>query len=561
MQKNKKVIAILYTKQEVYGCDDPTYIFIPSKSVIGEYNKKEDLLIANGKEYHSVENDDACLSKEKYYFNNFKVVDKKLSDESLKKLANSHFKTDSGLVYIKSVGDHPKKGTFNVNEFVDNIVDIEEEEKNMKNEIEDAIETLKGDKLTTQAKLYLIQLYTQLTSFMEGSVYNGIIADDLSDDMADYLISALDELDSLLEEKGIDVNAADEYGYVPLDDDTKEDIKPNKVNTYDPNKRIYPEYSIDDLYKGITDVVIDQDEQVMEIATYLYKRMTALELPPELRDEFGLLITGNTGVGKSEIFRTFARIVNLPILFMDAKQIVPSGYKGTSIEEKLIELYKKYNGDMSKISRAITILDEVDKIAEKGNNSEVAGGAVQDIFLKFMDGTDYKLDLTQFSSKIVNTTDMTPISMGSFIEMYNRKQRRLGFGEETPEEEKKKIIGNFTDYGMKKEFMGRQKLIVHLNDLSLSSMIKILNNSKKSSLKAQQALFNAWGVDVVFTDDYKEELAKSAMLKGTGARALSGEVERTTKGPVYEISKNKGKYHQVIFTDKTVQDPKKYILK
>ena len=143
---------------------------------------------------------------------------------------------------------------------------------------------------------------------------------------------------------------------------------------------------------------------------------------------------------------------------------------------------------------------------------------------------------------------------------YNAKKAQFGFNEKEPDIQK---VSNadFIKYGMTDEFMGRHYIQVHLNDLNAETMLKILNESKKSPLKLQKKLFKKMGVDIRFTSEYKKLVVEEALRRKTGARSLAGIVAESTWLPIQEIDRNRGKYNKLIIGKDTMQDPKKYILR
>lgn len=563
MANTKKVMAIIYKQTEVQGCENPTYLLVPTQGVVGEYDEENDTLKIDNEIYNSIENDSALLAEEEYYFNDIADVNEEYSDIANLRMARELLREKEGLVVIKSIGETTKTGKLDVDDYVDGILDIEEIENGLKEEVAEAMGILKSGEVNENAKSYVVSVYSSLQSLIGGNVYNGATLADFSKETIDFLEMIADEFDNLMEEAGIDPDDFDEYGNYD-----KEKLKFNivagtKPNDYDPNKKRFPDYSIEDLYTGITEEVVSQDEHVMQIVTYLYKRMTALTLPLEERPEFGLMIIGNTGVGKTAILKAFSRIVDLPILKMNAPSMTAAGYKGNDIEDYLRVLYKEQKGDMNKIRMAFTILDEVDKIKyDPSEGKDVGGGSVQDVLLKFIEGQEFDVPVTDYNHVTIDSSDMSFICMGAYTDVFGQTKRSIGFTESTPEREKneiKKIL--IKKGGMKPEFMGRQKELVRLNELNVDSMLKIMAKPKKNPLVMMQKLYAQWGVEAIFSEDYRKAIAEAALATGLGARELQSLIENSTNGPVYEINKNKGKYHKVIFTEKTVEDPKQYILR
>ena len=157
---------------------------------------------------------------------------------------------------------------------------------------------------------------------------------------------------------------------------------------------------------------------------------------------------------------------------------------------------------------------------------------------------------------------MTPICAGAFTDLFKEKKKQdLGFGDKADIEKIKQVTTkDYVLYGMSEEFMGRLYIPVHLNDLNAEALLKILQQSSKSALKIQQAIFGALGVECVFTPEYQKAVAKEAEALKTGARGLNGIVALTTFEPTQEISRHPGEYKKLVFKKATVKNPKAYEL-
>lgn len=554
--RNVSDIAIIYRKEKILGAKNTTYMLRPKSALLGNYNKDEDKFITDESEYLSMM-DETSLNdgKTEYFSHVIKITDlvDDMKNEDLDELASKYFCFYEPNIAYAVLNDGKLSITeYNVSDLTYQNVDqvITDNDTMVLNELAE-LEKLLNGKITDEISKKLYDKYRELQRFLylDGEI-NGVVKKDVISTTILVATISSGKIKNILDGSNL-----------KFDLKGSENTK-TKVNDYDPNKPKFPKYSFDEMYKGITDVVIGQDEQVATIVSVLYKRLIELNLDKNLPSQFGMMITGGTGTGKSEIFKTFAGIVDLPIQFMDATQITAAGYVGRDIESYIQEIIDKCKGDKEKALRAIMILDEVDKI--KANNSEgskdVNGKAVQDLFLKFMDGTEYEVG-GWMSSTTVNTSLMTPISIGAYSDVYNKKiQNNYGFNEKL-KRELKIGIKDFVEYGMMDEFMGRHYIMVHLNDMNVPLLLRILNESSKSPLKIQDAIFNSMGVDVSYTYEYKKAVAEEAIKRKTGARALAGIVSETTFMPIQQIDRNRGTYNKLIFTEETVSDPKKYILR
>lgn len=589
-------ISIMYEKIEIMGTNKPTYMLKPCGVMYGMYNKENDTFIVEDNVYLSYDNKENI---EKPITNYFGEVNKlsdlieldEISDLELQDLSKKYLDSHVTNMCFLTSSDESIKYRFNINEMTRQ---EEIKEKTEKDEIiEETLEenlAIFDEEINDNDKIVIYDFYRQLLRFcyVDGEI-NGVKASDINKDTFRLAINSLSEMKRAIEGLGIDIEMerlfekeVKIYQYQSKEKTLDKDLiseydninNYSKIetkvenNNYDPNKPKYPEYSFDDLYKGITNVVIAQDEHIEKIVSVLYKRLVELNIDKNLPSQFGLMVSGSTGVGKSEIFKTFASLVDLPIQFMDATQITSAGYKGRDIESYLEELYNKYRGNIDLIKNAIIILDEVDKIkANQGEDGkDVNGKAVQDMFLKFMDGTDYDLGSSNVlkGSTIINTSNMTPISIGAFSDIYRNRQEEkniLGFGGIEQHKEKEITTIDFIDYGMSDEFMGRHYIDVHLNDLDVNAMLRILNESSKSPLKVQKAIFESLGIDVKFTYEYKKAVANEAIKRKTGARSLAGIVANTTLYPVAEIDRHRGEYNKLVFNKETVENPKRFILR
>ena len=316
--------------------------------------------------------------------------------------------------------------------------------------------------------------------------------------------------------------------------------------------------SINDVFSKVTKTLIAQDEPARRVITEIVRK----ELDPRKKKE-AILLTGSTGVGKTELMRLIAKYLDKPFLKVDATQLTIPGYTGTDIEEVLWRLYESCGKNKEKAENAIIFFDEIDK---KGSDrkDDVSGQGVLNLLLSFITGTEYMATAsTKHPSEIVriDTSNTTVILGGAFTDVYKKYNTQIsGFTREDPKEKKSPTMQDFVDKGMMTdEFMGRTS-IVKMNELDIDAIKRIMLESDESAVLIQQQIFDKLNVKLTYTDGYIDALAKAAYEKKTGARGLNTEVDNTTWCCFDEVYSNPGVYKEVILTEKTVENPKEYQL-
>ena len=284
--------------------------------------------------------------------------------------------------------------------------------------------------------------------------------------------------------------------------------------------------SINDVFSKVTKTLIAQDEPARRVITEIVRK----ELDPRKKKE-AILLTGSTGVGKTELMRLIAKYLDKPFLKVDATQLTIPGYTGTDIEEVLWRLYESCGKNKEKAENAIIFFDEIDK---KGSDrkDDVSGQGVLNLLLSFITGTEYMATAsTKHPSEIVriDTSNMTVILGGAFTDVYKKYNTQIsGFIRENPKEKESPTMQDFVDKGMMTdEFMGRTS-IVKMNELDIDAIKRIMLESDESAVLIQQQIFDKLNVKLTYTDGYIDALAKAAYEKKTGARGLNTQVDNTT---------------------------------
>ncbi len=310
------------------------------------------------------------------------------------------------------------------------------------------------------------------------------------------------------------------------------------------------------LYNAVTSRVVGQDDQIKKIITAIWKHYNNFS-DDKSRN---ILINGQTAVGKTEIFRAISKLIDVPCVLVDATRYSATGYIGQNIEDMLEKLLLRADGDLKRAENGILIIDEVDKLSDKGASSSVNQKDVQEGLLKLIeDGTftvTYKGKNVEF-----NTGKLLVIAGGSWSNIDLEKKNIIGFN--SSKEEKKKYHEltkeDFVNNGMLPEFLGRFPITVQMNSLSVTEFIQILKNPH-GILRTNIEFFKNQQVELEVTDEAIEAIARLAIKEKFGARSLDEIIEKTLSGATFQIATNPSVYQKLIITDKTVQDSNNYTL-
>ena len=320
-----------------------------------------------------------------------------------------------------------------------------------------------------------------------------------------------------------------------------------------------------EIKRGLDEYVIGQDEAkiALSVAVYNhYKRVfKGADSDVEIQKS-NILLLGPTGVGKTMLAQTLAKILNVPFAIADATTLTEAGYVGEDVENILLRLIQAADFDIEKAEQGIIYVDEIDKIARKSENPsitrDVSGEGVQQALLKIVEGTVANVPPQggrkhpQQECIQVNTSNILFICGGAFDGIEKTVEKRiggsaLGFGadvkgkkEFTIENALSKVIAqDITKYGLIPELVGRLPVITTLKELDEEALVKILTEPKNAIVKQYQSLLSMDGVELEFTPEALTAVAKKTLDRKTGARGLRAVMEEILMPIMFAVPSDK----------------------
>lgn len=312
----------------------------------------------------------------------------------------------------------------------------------------------------------------------------------------------------------------------------------------------------------LDEYVVGQEKakKTISVAVYNHYKRVATNTMDEIEiEKSNILMLGPTGCGKTYLVKTLAKLLDVPLAIADATSITEAGYIGDDIESVVSKLLAAADNDVDRAECGIIFIDEIDKLAKKRNTNsrDINGEAVQQGMLKLLEGAEVEVPIGASSKNAmvptttINTRNILFICGGAFPDLEEiikkrlTKQATIGFNGELRDkyDKEKNILQRVTtedirEFGLIPEFIGRLPIICTLEGLTEEMLVSILKEPKNAILKQYQKLLELDEVKLEFEEEALEAIAKKALVKETGARALRAIIEEFMMDIMYEIPKD-----------------------
>jgi ATP-dependent Clp protease ATP-binding subunit ClpX len=310
------------------------------------------------------------------------------------------------------------------------------------------------------------------------------------------------------------------------------------------------------IFERLERYVIGQEEAKRAVAIAAHNHLKRLQAKRLRRTSIikksNILLMGPTGSGKTHIARNLAEILSVPFTTVDATEYTEAGYYGKDVEVMISDLLFKANHSIEDTQRGIIFIDEVDKIARRSQGAkngagsrDIGGEGVQQALLKLLEGREVfvPMNVTQAWNKSdfvqIDTRDILFICAGTFSDLHEYGEgggRALGFGaEEAARRVRKRItVKQLVDFGMLAEFLGRLPVMVQLQVLGESELLRVLTEPPDSILREFRELLSYDEVELDFTEDGLREVVRFSVERGLGARGLRSILEHVMADVMFE---------------------------
>lgn len=356
------------------------------------------------------------------------------------------------------------------------------------------------------------------------------------------------------------------------EDTTALAVKPNKPDAYN-------------IKNHLDKHVIGQDKAKIALSVAIANHYKRINSEPNKDIEIAksnVLMIGPTGSGKTLLAKSVAKYLDVPFVVADATSVTEAGYVGDDVETMISMLLAMADGDITLAEKGIVFIDEIDKIARKGESTsitrDVSGEGVQQALLKIVEGTKCRVSLAANKRKNpnsetieVDTKNILFIAGGAFVGLTDILRNRLvgssiGFGAEVKSKNSDIDLSlitpeDLTKFGMIPEFIGRFTTTVSLEELNKLQLIQILTQIKNSFIDQYKYMFSLDDITLEFTQEAIDQIAENCITLKTGARGLHSEIERVLLPHMFHVSQYvEHGMKELVITKELVIDPRQIFL-
>ena len=443
----------------------------------------------------------------------------------------------------------------------ENINEMDIEQEHEKKEVPETVKEEKKEQDGYEKFCFMCHRPESVAGKMIDMPNNICVCSDCMQKSFDMMNNSKFDLSQLMNMPGVQfLNLSDMENMIPKRQQVKK--KKTKEENAKPVFNIHDIPAPHKIKAQLDDYVIGQEyaKKAISVAVYNHYKRVATNTMDEIEiEKSNMLMIGPTGSGKTYLVKTLAKLLDVPLAITDATSLTEAGYIGDDIESVVSKLLAAADNDVEKAERGIIFIDEIDKIAKKKNTNQrdVSGESVQQGMLKLLEGSDVEVPVGANSKNAmvplttVNTKNILFICGGAFPDLEQiikerlNKQASMGFIADLKDKynNDKNILSKVTvedirNFGMIPEFIGRLPVIFTLQGLDEDMLVKILKEPKNAILKQYQKLLELDEVKLNFDEEALHAIAKKAMKKDTGARALRSIIEEFMLDIMYEIPKD-----------------------